>query len=70
MINWTLRDAVGKRGWTAYKLAQKTGLPIPTAYKLMAEDYEPTRLDVATLDKICTALNVQPGSFLKWERDK
>lgn len=69
MIKWTLAQVLKDRKWTAYRLAQKAGLTMPSAYKLADPDHVPDRIDVETLEKICAALNVQPSRFLKWERD-
>jgi DNA-binding Xre family transcriptional regulator len=67
MIQWSLADILKKRKWSAYRLAKEAGLTMPSAYKLADPDHVPDRIDVDTLDKICTALRVQPGVFLKWE---
>jgi DNA-binding Xre family transcriptional regulator len=67
MIRWSLATLLAKKGWSAYKLAHQAGITIPVAYKLADPDHTPSRIDVETLNKICTALRVQPGVFLKWE---
>lgn len=68
MITWSLAELLDDRGWSAYKLAQKAGITIPVAYKLAAKGYEPSRIDMETLDKVCNALNVAPSKFISWKR--
>lgn len=69
MIRWRLVDVLEAKGWTSYRLAKETGLTISAAYRLAKED-APQRLDVATLDAVCAALDVQPGELLVHVTDK
>jgi DNA-binding Xre family transcriptional regulator len=69
MIRWHLAAVLQRKGWTAYRLAKEAELTMPSAYKLADPDITPDRIDVATLNKICRALRVQPGVLLKWEGD-
>lgn len=66
MIQWTLAALLKKRGWSAYRLAKDAGITMPAAYRLADPDFVPGKLDIPTLNKICAALRVQPGAFLKW----
>jgi transcriptional regulator with XRE-family HTH domain len=50
-----LRDAAKRRGWTAYRLAQETGLGINTVQRLLAGASNPS-LD--TLTAAAKALHV------------
>ena len=70
MIRWTLPSILKDRKWSAYRLAHEAGITITVAYKLAADGYEPTRLDLSTLNKVCNALNVAPGKLLQWTRDR
>ena len=69
MIRWNLAAVLAKKGWTAYRLAKEADITMPSAYKLADPKITPDRIDVETLNKICTALRVQPGALLKWEGD-
>ena len=69
MIRWTLHTILERRGWTAYRLAQEADITMPVAYKLADPEHTPTRIDVETFGKLCRALKVQPGKFLKWENE-
>ena len=66
MIRLLLADVLARRGWTPYRLAQVTGLTVPTAYRLADPDRRFGRLTTATLDRLCAALDVQPGELLEW----
>lgn len=66
MIRWRIPDLLKQRGWTAYRLAQETGLTVPAAYRL-ARGGAVKRIDAETLERLCEALGVEPGDLL--ERD-
>ncbi len=66
MIRFRLAKLLKERGWTAYRLAQETGLTIPTAYRLADPDQEFGRFTGDTLDRLCAALGVQPGALLEF----
>jgi putative transcriptional regulator len=65
-----LAEVLKKRGWKAYRLAKETGLTIPTAYRLADPDQEFGRFSADTLDRLCAALDVQPGDLLEWVPDQ
>jgi DNA-binding Xre family transcriptional regulator len=67
VIRWRLPELLEKRGWTAYRLAQETGLTVPAAYRLAKEGRELQRLDMETLDTLCRVLRVKPGQLLTYE---
>jgi putative transcriptional regulator len=69
MIRFKLADVLKARDWTPYRLAQATGLTVPTAYRLASEDLEFGRFTTDTLNRLCTALNVQPGELLEYIPD-
>ena len=58
-----------RKGWTPYRLAQQTGLTVPTAYRLADPDLVFGRFTADTLDRLCAALDVQPGELLEWVPD-
>ena len=66
MIRFRLAPILARKGWTPYRLARETGLTVPTAYRLADPELEFGRFTADTLDRICAALNVQPGDLLEW----
>lgn len=66
MIRFRLAAILARKGWTPYRLARETGLTVPTAYRLADPELEFGRFTADTLDRICAALNVQPGDLLEW----
>ena len=66
MIRFRLGEILEGRGWTPYRLAQVTGLTVPTAYRLADPDQRFGRFSADTLDRLCRALDVQPGDLLEW----
>jgi DNA-binding Xre family transcriptional regulator len=48
---------------TAYRLSQLAGLSLPTVYRLVKPD-ETTRLELETLDKLCSALKCEISDLL------
>lgn len=69
MIRLRLADLLKQRNWTPYRLAQETGLTVPTAYRLADPKGQFGRINFDTLDRLCAALNVQPGELLEWVPD-
>jgi putative transcriptional regulator len=73
MIRFRLADVLKRKGWTPYRLSQVTGLTVPTAYRLADAELRFGRFTTDTLDRLCRALEVQPGDLLEWvpeEQDK
>ncbi len=70
MIRFRLAEALKRKGWTPYRLSQATGLTPPTAYRLADPDLQFGRFTADTLDRLCAALEVQPGDLLQWVPDK
>lgn len=70
MIRFHLSSVLKKKGWTPYRLSQATGLTVPTAYRLADPDIEFGRFTADTLDRLCAALDVQPGDLLEWVPDR
>jgi len=69
VIRFRLAAALKRKGWTPYRLSQETGLTVPTAYRLADPDMEFGRFTADTLDRLCAALQVQPGELLEWVPD-
>jgi putative transcriptional regulator len=70
VIRFQLASVLKQRGWTPYRLSQETGLTVPTAYRLADPGMEFGRFTVDTLDRLCAALEVQPGDLLEWVPDR
>jgi DNA-binding Xre family transcriptional regulator len=66
MIRFRLVDVLKRKGWTPYRLSQETGLTVPTAYRLADPALQFGRFTTDTLDRLCRALDVQPGDMLEW----
>jgi DNA-binding Xre family transcriptional regulator len=66
MIRFRLAEILERRDWTPYRLAQVTGLTVPTAYRLADPDLRFGRFTADTLERLCRALDVQPGDLLEW----
>ena len=65
MIRFRLAELLKRRGWTPYRLSQMTGLTAPTAYRLADPELRFGRYTTDTLDRLCRALDVQPGELLE-----
>lgn len=70
MIRFHLATVLKRKGWTPYRLSQETGLTVPTAYRLADPEMEFGRFTADTLDRLCIALDVQPGELLEWVPEK
>jgi len=70
MILFRLAEVLERKGWTPYRLAQVTGLTVPTAYRLADPGLRFGRFTTDTLDRLCRALEVQPGDLLEWVPDE
>jgi putative transcriptional regulator len=66
MIRFRLAEVLKRKGWTPYRLSQETGLTVPTAYRLADPSQRFGRYTTDTLNRLCQALDVQPGDLLEW----
>jgi len=66
LIRFHLAAILERKGWTPYRLARETGLTVPTAYRLADPDVQFGRFTADTLERLCVALDVQPGELLEW----
>ena len=55
MIRWRIPELLRLRGWSAYRLAQETGLTMPAASRLAKGD-PVQRIDAAEAEKLITML--------------
>ena len=69
MVRWRVAALLKQRGITPYRLADISGIHRTQAYRL-ARGSNAKRLDVVMLDKLCAALDVQPGDLLEYVRDR
>ena len=67
MIIWQLSTLLGARRMTQVRLAALTGIHRNTISKLYRDSWAGIRRD--TLDRICTALQVEVGELLVWEEE-
>jgi putative transcriptional regulator len=66
VIRFNLAAILQRKGWTPYRLARETGLTVPTTYRLADPELQFGRFTADTLDRLCVALDVQPGDLLEW----
>ena len=62
VIQMRLTEMLEKRGRTAYWLSKETGIRYASIWQMSKGDTE--RLRIETLDRICEALECQPGDLL------
>jgi DNA-binding Xre family transcriptional regulator len=68
MIRWVVREVAERAGFrNARELAARTGLPPTSVYRIWKGDA--TRTDLATIDKLCTALSVKPGQLFEHDAE-
>ena len=68
MIRWVVREVAERAGFrNARELAASTGLPPTSVYRIWKGDA--TRTDLATIDKLCTALDVKPGQLFEHDAE-
>jgi DNA-binding Xre family transcriptional regulator len=61
-IKMRIREQCTAQGiTTAYQLAEKAGLTPPTAYRAFNNDIK--QLTIATLEKLCAALDCEPSDL-------
>ncbi|AGK99660.1 helix-turn-helix domain-containing protein [Desulfoscipio gibsoniae] len=68
MIKVHLSKILGAKRINMTEIAQQTGLSRNTVFLLYHEKTE--RMDFSTLNKLCAALNCQPGDLLEHIPDK
>jgi len=65
MIVCKLRTLLKRKGWTRYKLQKESGVTYPTLH--MMYHGRSKLYSAAVLEKICEALQCQPGELLRWQ---
>lgn len=69
-IRFTLRELLKERFISERKFAQGLGLNEVTFYSICNNNGKIKRVPVEFMDKVCAALDVQPGDWIKWESDE
>ena len=65
VIKVRLREMLDVRGRSRYWLAKQTGIQYGTLLRIERASAS-NRIQIGTLDKICRALECQPGDLLVW----
>jgi putative transcriptional regulator len=68
LLRWCVGELLEARGWTTYRFAKESGLALTTAYRVV-KGGALGRVEVDTLERICRALDVQPGEVLEYVAD-
>ena len=66
MVRLRLAEALAERSMSWYELARASGLTETQVYRLAHGEGRFERLGADMLDRLCAALNVQPGELLEW----
>ena len=69
-IKWRLNVLMAERRLKNKDLTEVTGMHPVTISKLKNSQEVPERLERSTLEKLCAALNCQPGDLMLWEPDQ
>lgn len=70
MIRFTVEKALSKRGMSMYALSKITGVrPNTISQWASKEGADVKSITIETLDKVCDALDCQPGDLLKFVRE-
>lgn len=68
MIDVRLKDLLDKQGKSRYWLAKETGIQYGTLMRIERADLS-NRIELGVLDRICAALDCQPGDILSYKPD-
>jgi putative transcriptional regulator len=68
-IKWRLNVMMAERYLKNKDLIEATGLHPVTISKLKNSQEMPERLERSTIEKLCSALQCQPGDLMLWEPD-
>jgi transcriptional regulator with XRE-family HTH domain len=63
-LGWRVDELAERRGWTAQRLAEKSGLDVKTVRNIV--NGRATRVDLETIRRLVDALGVEPGAL--WRR--
>lgn len=68
-IRWRLREVLDEKGITPLELAHMLGVKHPMTYR-MAKQTHITRITTGLLERLCNALDCEPGDLLERETPK
>ena len=68
MIEFTVKVMLARRKMTQKQLSEITGVRLPTISRICLGPVD--RLPVEALNKICKALNCQPGDLMEYIPDQ
>jgi len=63
MVKLNVHRLLRARGWTAYELAKRTGIPMSAAYRLASPAGTFRRIEARTMDRLCAVLRCAPGDL-------
>ena len=66
-IYWRLGEVLDEKGVTPLELARALGVKHPSIYRL-AKQKQITRITTDLLNRICKALDCQPGDLLEYKK--
>lgn len=71
MIKFTLEQVLKDKGISMYALAKKTGVRPNTIGQWVTDSgFEVKSITIETLERICVALECQPGDLIKFVDEK
>jgi putative transcriptional regulator len=65
MIVCKLKEVLKRKGWTRYRLQKESGVTFPTIYMMYGSRSK--LYSAAVLNKLCRALECQPGDLLHFQ---
>ena len=68
MIRFHIDEVLDRRDWSAYRLAQESGLPHSVIRKLRSG--KARRVDLVTLNRVCEVLQCAIGDLIEYVPDK
>jgi DNA-binding Xre family transcriptional regulator len=66
VVRLRIAEILKVRGMSWYRLAQESGLSQTQVYRMRHANGRFSRLTEGTLEKLCAALEVQPGELIEW----
>jgi DNA-binding Xre family transcriptional regulator len=66
VVRLRVAELLKERGMSWYELAQASGLSETQVYRLANSGGRFSRLGEDMLERLCSALDVQPGALLEW----
>jgi putative transcriptional regulator len=70
MVSMRIAKILKSKGLNAHAFAKLAGVPITTAYRLARPHGQLKRIDMTTINKVCTALDCTPGDLFDYTPEK